>query len=220
MKEFIERLFSSDFMPHGYCYLWRPDIVWLHAVSDGLITFSYYLIPVLLIYFVRKRKDLPFHWVFVLFGVFIFACGTTHLMEIWTLWHGTYRLSGVIKALTAGASLVTLAALFPIIPKALALPSPEALRVEIANRKRAEQAVQEANAALELRVEERTADLTRANGKLVAEIEKRNLAEEALRQSEGQLRLAQKASGSGVWDWDITRDTLRWSEAHARNLWS
>jgi len=85
MKEFFERLFSSDFLPHGFCYLWSPNIVWLHAVSDGLITFSYYVIPILLIHFVRKRRDLPFHWMFVMFGVFIFGCGTTHLMEIWTL---------------------------------------------------------------------------------------------------------------------------------------
>jgi signal transduction histidine kinase len=135
MKEFLEKLFSSDYMPHGYCYLWKPDIVWLHAVSDGLIMFSYYVIPVLLIYFVLKRRDLPFHWMFVMFGVFIFGCGTTHLMEIWTLWHGTYRLSGVVKAITAGASLATAAALFPMIPKALAIPSPEALRLEIEQRK-------------------------------------------------------------------------------------
>lgn len=135
MKEFLEKLFSSDYMPHGYCYLWKPEIVWLHAVSDGVIMFSYYVIPVLLLYFVRKRRDLPFHWMFVMFGVFIFGCGTTHLMEIWTLWHGTYRLSGVVKAITAGASLATAAALFPMIPKALALPSPEALRLEIEQRK-------------------------------------------------------------------------------------
>lgn len=163
MKEFFMNLFSSDFMSHGFCYLWRPDIVWLHAVSDGLIALSYYLIPLNLIYFVRKRRDLPFHWIFVMFGVFIFGCGTTHLMEIWTLWHGTYRLSGVIKAITAGASLVTAAALFPMIPKALALPRPEALRIEIAERKRAEQALQEAKEGLERRVQERTADLKLAN---------------------------------------------------------
>jgi len=38
---------------------------------------------------------------FLMFGIFIFGCGTTHLMEVWTVWHGTYRLAGVIKAITA-----------------------------------------------------------------------------------------------------------------------
>jgi len=92
MGNFFQKLFSSDFMPHGYCYLWRPEIVWLHALSDGAITLSYFFIPLALIYFVRKRRDLPFHWMFLLFGLFIFGCGGTHAMEIWTLWHGTYRL--------------------------------------------------------------------------------------------------------------------------------
>src|ERR1700722_2141345 len=62
MWNFLEKLFSSDFMGHGYCYYWRPEIVWLHAASDSTIALAYYLIPVLLIYFVRKRRDLPFNW--------------------------------------------------------------------------------------------------------------------------------------------------------------
>ena len=187
MREFFEKLFSADFMPHGYCYLWRPDIVWLHAISDGLIMVSYYIIPVLLIYFVRKRKDLPFHWMFIMFGVFIFGCGTTHLMEIWTLWHGTYRLAGLIKAITAGASLATAAALFPMIPKALSLPSPEELKLEIAFRKSAEEELQRAKDELEFRVQERTTDLRNTNEQLVAEVEQRTRAEAELQQT-AQIR--------------------------------
>ena len=106
MSDFLSKLFSSDFMPHGYCYLWTPGVIWLHAISDGTIALSYYLIPLGLVYFVRKRRDLPFHWMFLLFGLFIFGCGTTHLMEVWTLWHGTYWLAGAIKAVTAAASVV------------------------------------------------------------------------------------------------------------------
>lgn len=80
--EFFTRLFSSDFLPHGTCYLWNPRIIWLHVVSDGVITLSYYCIPVALIYLVRKRRDLPFNWIFWMFGLFILGCGTTHLMEV------------------------------------------------------------------------------------------------------------------------------------------
>ncbi len=58
MDEFLSKLFSSDFMPHGDCYLWQPQIVWLHAISDTLIAFSYYLIPLALVYFVRNGLDL------------------------------------------------------------------------------------------------------------------------------------------------------------------
>src|SRR5919199_4489719 len=114
MVEVLKNLFTSgSFMPHGYCYLWRPELVWLHVVSDFLIAIAYYSIPITLIYFVRKRQDLPFNRIFILFGAFIIACGTTHLMEIWTLWHPTYWLSGFIKAITAVTSLHTAVALVP-----------------------------------------------------------------------------------------------------------
>src|SRR4051812_20001854 len=102
MPEFWRRLFSSDgFMPHGHCYLWQPEIVWLHVISDALVALSYTTIPFTLYYVSRRRKDLPFNWMFVCFAVFIVACGATHYMEIWTLWTPSYRLSGVIKAITA-----------------------------------------------------------------------------------------------------------------------
>ena len=130
--DFWRNLLASDFMGHGYCYLWRPEIVWLHVGSDALITFAYYSIPVTLVYFVRKRPDLPFHWMFIMFGAFILGCGTTHMMEVWTIWHGTYRLAGIIKLITAGLSVGTALALVPLIPKALALPSPS--RLAAANR--------------------------------------------------------------------------------------
>jgi CHASE3 domain sensor protein len=109
-------------MPHGYCYLWDPRIVWLHVISDGLITLSYYCIPVVLIYFIRKNRDLPFNRIFWMFGTFILACGTTHLMEIWNVWHGSYALAGIIKAITAAVSVVTAGMLIPLVPKVISLP--------------------------------------------------------------------------------------------------
>src|SRR5258706_968448 len=124
MSDFFTRLFASDFMPHGVCFLWNPEIVWLHAISDVVITVSYYLIPIALVYFVRKRADLAFHWMFLMFGVFIFGCGTTHLMEIWTLWHGTYRLAGVIKAVTAGPAGAPPLPLFSLLAPINWLPRP------------------------------------------------------------------------------------------------
>ena len=174
----LDSLFSSgDFMPHGYCYLWKPGLVWLHVVSDALIALAYFSIPIALIYFIRKRRDLPFNWMFLCFGTFIMACGTTHAMEVWTLWHGTYWLSGAIKAVTAMASVPTAILLVHLVPRALALPSPEAMKLEIAERKRAQQALHEAKEELELRVRERTAELSKANEELVAENAQRKRAE-------------------------------------------
>jgi two-component system sensor histidine kinase/response regulator len=144
---FLQKLFSPDgFLPHGHCYLWDPSIMWLNVISDGLIALAYLTIPVTLIYIARKRKDLPFDWMFACFGVFILACGATHALDIWTLWIPTYWLLGTTKALTAAASVATAILLVRLIPRLLAIPSPTslrkvnaALRKEIAERRRAEE---------------------------------------------------------------------------------
>jgi PAS domain S-box-containing protein len=122
--DYLHQLFSSNgFQPHGFCYQWNSGLLWLHVASDLLIALSYFSIPITLVYFIRKRRDLPFSWMFALFGLFIIACGTTHLMEIWNLWHAQYWLSGAIKAVTAAASVPTALLLWRIVPMALALPS-------------------------------------------------------------------------------------------------
>ena len=127
MWHFGSELLTFYFIPHGHCYLWKPGLVSLHVISDTLIALSYYSIPITLFYFVNKRKDLPFNWIFLLFSGFIVACGTTHIMEIWTLWFPTYWVSGLIKALTAIISVFTAVQLIPLVPQALALPSPAEL---------------------------------------------------------------------------------------------
>jgi PAS domain S-box-containing protein len=145
--------FLSRFIPHGDCYLWERGRVGLNVVSDSLIALAYYSIPLTLVYFVRKRRDLPFDWIFLLFGAFIVACGTTHILEVWTLWHPDYWLSGFIKAVTAAISLCTAALLMPLMPKALALPSPAQLESEIRERIAAQTKLQDALVQLRFHVE-------------------------------------------------------------------
>ena len=188
MEFFKTLLSSSGFMPHGYCYMWEPGLVWLHVLSDALIALAYFSIPFTLVYFIRKRHDVPFNWIFMCFGLFILACGTTHSMEVWTLWYPTYWLSGAVKAVTACASVPTAVLLIRLVPQALALPSPEALRLEIAERTRAQEALDEAKNELELRVQERTAELQNANEALHAEIVQRKEAQHELRRREEDLQ--------------------------------
>ncbi len=142
---------SIGFIPHGHCYLWQTGLVWLHIISDATIALAYYSIPFLLIYFISKRQDVPFNGVFILFGAFIIACGTGHLIDIWTLWHPDYWVAGSLKALTAIISIYTAFALFYLMPQALTLPSPAQLEVinraltsEIVQRKRIEQELRKA----------------------------------------------------------------------------
>lgn len=123
----MQLLRDERFMPHGHCYLWLPELLWTNVVSDTLIALAYMTIPVTLVYIMRKRRDLPFDWMFAAFGVFILACGSTHLLDIWTIWQPHYWLLAGVKALTAVASVVTAVLLIKLVPAALRIPSPSQL---------------------------------------------------------------------------------------------
>jgi hypothetical protein len=129
MWSFIERLLdSSMFSPHGICLLWEPELIWLHVVSDAVIAIAYFTIPFALAYLVSKRRDIEFNWIFWAFATFILACGFTHLFAIYTLWVPVYGIEGLVKAVTAIASIVTAVLLWQLLPRLLAIPSPAQLR--------------------------------------------------------------------------------------------
>ena len=125
LPELLINFFSEDsFIPHGDDYLWQAGLVWLTIVSDSLIAIVYYVIPIALLYFVKKRRDLLDSGLFLLFSAFIMSCGTAHIMDVWTLWHPTYWLSGFLKALTTFVSVYTAIALMPVILQALEIEFP------------------------------------------------------------------------------------------------
>lgn len=117
----------QDFAPHGMCLAWQPGVLWLHVASDVLTGLAYYSIPIVLVVLVWKRRDLGFGWVAALFAAFILACGTTHMMGVWTLWNPDYYAQGVIKAITAVVSVATAIVLWPLLPRMLATPTPAQL---------------------------------------------------------------------------------------------
>jgi PAS domain S-box-containing protein len=154
MFDFLTHLFdTAGFPPRWQCGNWTAGHGWLHILSDLGVWSAYVAIPCVLGYFVLRRKDIPFRTMFLLFGAFILACGTTHLMEAIIFWWPVYRLAGVIKLFTALVSWGTVMALVPVTPKALAMRSPETLEREIVARREAEIALQQANATLERQVE-------------------------------------------------------------------
>jgi diguanylate cyclase (GGDEF)-like protein/PAS domain S-box-containing protein len=227
MADLLDYLFgAAAFVPHGYCLLWRPDLVALHAVSDVLTAAAYFSIPCAIVLFVRRRSDLHYPWLAGLFATFILACGITHVADFATLWVPAYGLQGLLKAGTATVSVVTAVALWPLLPRLLALPSPAALQrqndalgAEVARRAAAESALARARDQLELRVAERTVELAEANLRLEAEIVERRRAEEIARASEARLRtatdslrLAVEATSLGIWDVDAVSETRRWSD--------
>jgi two-component sensor histidine kinase len=117
-----QRLLATDFLPHLYCYLRNPGLVWTHVVADMLIGTAYLAISVTLAYVVYMAwRDLPFHWVLLAFGVFIIACGGTHFMEVLTIWIPVYILSAAVKLFTAVASVTTAVVLPFIVPRLFTL---------------------------------------------------------------------------------------------------
>jgi diguanylate cyclase (GGDEF)-like protein/PAS domain S-box-containing protein len=211
---------TASFVPHGYCLLWRPDLVWVHAVSDLLIALAYFSIPLALVDFVRRRQDLQFKWIFWMFAAFITACGLTHVAGLVTLWQPYYGAQGLIKAWTALVSVGTAIAIWPLIPKAVALPSPiqleaanDQLQGEISQRIGAENALRRANDELELRIRE----LAEANQLLRREIQDRERAESGLRRAFAMLDHHVNNTPLGVIEWEQDRTTgdparvRRWS---------
>jgi signal transduction histidine kinase len=170
MLNFFSKLFEMDFMPHGMCYFWRPDVLWLNVVSDSMIAAAYFAIPILLMELVRRRRNLTFHWIFWMFAAFILLCGTTHLLNVVTVWEPLYRFDGLVKLLTGLASLGTAVVLFRLLPRILAIPMPEelaavnrALAQQVAINRKTEGDLRTLNEELERRVAERTAALERSN---------------------------------------------------------
>lgn len=111
---------TAGFMPHGHCYLWRPDVLWLHVISDAMIIAAYLAIPITLLVALRRIKNLPYRWIFVMFSAFIFFCGMTHVVNIVAIWKPVYYLQGYVKAITGAVSVTTAVLFVPILPRALA----------------------------------------------------------------------------------------------------
>lgn len=180
-------IFPGGFMPHGYCYLWTPGLIGLHVISDSVIALSYFSIPITLLYITRKRRDIPFSWMFLCFGAFIVACGSTHVMEVWTVWFPSYWLAGGVKAATATFSVITAILLIVVTPRALALPgidwlleTNQRLSNEVKQRATAESSLRRVSEDLEERVADRTAALVAANQSLSeSELRYRTIVEHA-----------------------------------------
>ncbi|NCA24523.1 MAG: PAS domain S-box protein, partial [Betaproteobacteria bacterium] len=143
MGDFLGR---QGYLPHGYCFTWTPALLWSMVTADAVVALSYFSIPAVIVAFLRRRPDVPYRWVAVLFSVFIFACGTTHVMDIWTIWTPDYGLHAVTKMFTAVVSVATAVGLWPLLPKILKIPSVKqlqdaisALESEVAKRKTAEE---------------------------------------------------------------------------------
>jgi signal transduction histidine kinase len=147
---------SSALTPHGFCLFWQPGLLWVDAISDGVTMLAYFSIPLALLWFVRRRSDLPHRWIALLFIGFIVACGVTHGFSILTLWVPAYWPDAMAKVVTASLSIFTAITLWQLVPTLLTLPSPtamaslnEALRASLEDQRKVMIQLQRSNDDLE-----------------------------------------------------------------------
>lgn len=137
--EFFEKLFDADSWPaRWYCGRWTEFHGWLYIGSDVAIWAAYFVIPVFLIRFLKKKPNIPLPSVFWLFGAFILFCGLTHLMDAVIFWWPDYRLSALLRFITAVVSWVTVLALYRFFPVALALRTSKEFENELLEKKKSE----------------------------------------------------------------------------------
>jgi two-component system cell cycle sensor histidine kinase/response regulator CckA len=176
-------IFSNNYLPHAYCYLQKAPLVWTNVTADVIIGLSYIAISSLLAYLaVKGRREIPFQWVFVAFGLFIVTCGATHFVEALTVWIPVYVFAAGVKVMTAIASVSTAIALPFVIPRVLTLildarvsgQRRQELELALQERNAAQAALCEVNKHLEQEVRERTSQLAEVNSALQLELDERS----------------------------------------------
>lgn len=161
----IDTITNGDYMPHGHCFLWREDLLFMHVGGDLGTAAAYFAIPAALVRLVQRRNDLAFNWIFLMFALFIFLCGVTHVIDSINIWHGYYHIEGVFKVMTAAISLLTAAMVWRLLPTALAIPGHDDLVLKNKELGAMQLELEAANRDLESKVEARTRELERLASK-------------------------------------------------------
>jgi len=196
---------SAGFAAHGASFLWMPSLLWTYAVSDALIGLSYCSIPFGIAYFMHRRAAFEFNWMYALAAAFLFSCGMTHFLAVWTMWRPDYYVEAGVRAATAVISAAAALTLYPLIPKILNLLRADQLRAvvrqlehEVAERKLAEASIAAMNDSLEQRVQTRTRQLLDINRRMKEEIESRKRTELALSAEKQRAQITLASIGDAV----------------------
>ncbi len=139
-------------------------MIYLHAVSDGVIAFSLLLIAAALIFLYRRRGETNAgeSTLTTLFILFIAALGLAHLASLSGLWTPSAAVEAVLKSLAALFALTTAVVIWKLAPELLRLPSRDRLQAEVAAHLRTFEELKAARQQLEERVEARTKELAEA----------------------------------------------------------
>lgn len=207
----------SDFMPHGHCYFWEPYILWSHAISDSIIALAYMIIPFSLFYIYNQRRDFTYRWVTILFAVFIFGCGVTHIMDVINIWHPIYRIDSLVRIITAIASIGTAFVLIKYTPKIVALPTFRQwtrMNEELSTSNEELQASNEELHAINEELQAANEELTMVNEQLAAaKDEIQRLSEEAIQHNHQRYRDLAESISDIFFAMDATFHFTYWNKA-------
>ncbi|MEO0823320.1 MAG: ATP-binding protein [Pseudomonadota bacterium] len=194
----MQFLSAGTQVPHAMGAAMDPVVMSVHAVSNVLIALAYFSIPLAFALFLRRRPGFAHTRLVLLFGAFILLCGLSHAVHVLAMFHPLHALEGGLKALTALVAIATASALFLLLPQLVAIPGSRALiemnarlEAEVAERRAAEAALRESKHSVEREVEMRTREL---------------------QESELRYKLAVDGSYEGIWDWNISSNTVVFSD--------
>lgn len=140
LTDFFLKLFDySDWPPRWHSGEWSKFHGWLYIISDLLIWSAYFTISLIILRFINHKKDARFLKLYYFFGAFILACGATHFLDAVTFWYPVYRLTALMRLITAGISWLTVFYIFKKLPVFFAMRLPQTLENEIEQRKNVEE---------------------------------------------------------------------------------
>ncbi|HUB25303.1 MAG TPA: HAMP domain-containing sensor histidine kinase, partial [Tepidisphaeraceae bacterium] len=162
IRLFLQATDPAGFRPRWQNQAWGAVHGWVHIASDAAICLAFLALAAALMRFIRRGSGAGRFGMLALLGLFALT-GAAAALDAGMFWWPAYRIFTGVKTGAALASLATLLALWPMLPKLLALRNPVELHREIAQRRRTELELRQVHAQLEGVIEQRTAELATKN---------------------------------------------------------
>jgi len=140
ITEFFTNLFKTENWPARWEWgVWTEFHGWLYIFSDLSIWAAFFAFPFILIRFIKKEPSNQMPQIFWYFILFIIFCGFTYFIDIILFWWPSYRLSALVRFITAIISWITIFKFYKYIPIALTMRTAEEVDAEIYQHKRTEE---------------------------------------------------------------------------------
>src|SRR5688572_29531810 len=155
MWQFWSRLFETE----GFQNASQGGEAWTTGLGLTLLlanlatALAYFIIPLLILFFLARRKHGGWSRIWFLFFVVLVVGGLVHLLAATSFWWPAYRFHVLVNVTMAVVSWIAIVALIPLIPRMLESKSAEEFFHQLSKREQAEQALREKEAVYKSLVE-------------------------------------------------------------------